>query len=236
MRGMLLRILSSVSASGSRPPARNSIARPGEPAEILWSFSSAWASGQSMSPAAQAARTASAKSARSSGRNDELHAARADGRHHGRGAMADEKEHRARRRLLDGLEQRVGRGDGEIVRGIDDHGAPAAGAREAQEGAQLAHLVHADGGRTLPRPALRRARTERDARPPRFGARRGGLRDGEGLRGPGAGGVAAQQEARRAIGEGRLADAALAGDEPGVMQRARVEGAQEGFLGRRMAG
>ena len=51
----------------------------------------------------------------------------------------------------------------------------------------------------------------------------------------GAGGVAAQEKARRTIGEGCLADAALARHEPGVMQRARVERAQEGFLGRAMS-
>ena len=150
--------------------------------------------------------------------------------------MADEKEHRARRRLLDGLEQRIGRGDGEIVRGIDDHGAPAAGAGEAQEGAQLAHLVHADRGGTCR--AGRSAEHEQRGMRARRDLAHGGMacRDGERLRGPGAGGVAAQQKARGAIGEGCLADAALAGDKPGVMQRARVEGAQEGFLGRRMAG
>ena len=63
----------------------------------------------------------------------------------------------------------------------------------------------------LAAPAARRARTAKDARPPRSGARRDGLQGRqERLRGPGAAASLAQQEARRAIGEGRFADPPLA--------------------------
>ncbi len=213
-------------ASGSRPPARNSTARPGEPAEIRVQLFERWGVRPVDVPRrARQRRDSLCEIGGSSGRKASF-----TQRERMVGITVEapwpiKKEHRARRRLLDGLEQRVGRGDGEIVRGIDDHGAPAAGAGQAQEGAQLAHLVHANRGAFGPRFA---EHEQRGCAPAAICRAAGWLAGTSRLGARGRGGACrGSEKARRAIGEGCLADSALAGDEPGMMQRAGVECAQK---------
>ena len=171
-------------------------------------------------------------------------AARADGRQHAARRMADQQKQRARRRLLQHLEQRIGAGAVELVDRIDDGDAPAALARGRAEerhacaghrrprmsGAQLAVLSLSDAlqhqqiavrlrrrcgappdGRRRPRAIVAVLHRRR---------RRIGMR---------------QHEARHPIGQRRLADAALAADQPGMRHAPAAIGVEQRLLGLGMA-
>ena len=172
----------------------------------------------------------------------QMAAARADRRQQPAGRVTDQQQQRVRRRLLERLEQRIGGVRVQVVGRIDDHHAPAAlGRGHTQEMVGRAHVVDDDFRARLAGllvdPALEGPQVRMSAGgdpleglAPRIdGQGRGCATEQVGR--PAAG----QDEAREAVGQRRLADAARPRDQPGVRQTARIEGAEQRALGRLVA-
>ena len=144
--------------------------------------------------------------------------------------MADEEEDGVGRRLLEDLQERVGGGGGELVGGVDDRDAPAAvGGGELEEGFERADLVDGDGGAQALALVVPGAPAEEELR------RAEGRELAEdrviGVHGEGRGSAAGDEVAGDAPGQRRLADAARAGHEPGMVQAAGGRGVEKARLG-----
>ncbi len=146
-------------------------------------------------------------------------------------------------RFLEQFQQGIGGGDVHLIHRVDDgHALPAIGGGQGEIAFHLAHFIHRDVGAQAVGLFVIGAAQEEQAG---FGqgaqavgdgvvvgdVERGGRRRGEHAAVVGRG----QQEAGQTPGEGGLAHAARAGDQPGVVQAASVVGGQEGLFGAGLA-
>src|SRR5262249_37284966 len=127
------------------------------------------------------------------------------------------------------------------LRAIDDHNPPTSNCGgQMQECIYLAHVLDDDD---RPLTLLLGVLANLDRKQVRVAAARAPPADRRARPNPEAGRAAAeeiaaaasQDEAREAEGERRLADAARARDQPGMMQSTRLPGTQQGGLGGGMA-
>ena len=178
-----------------------------------------------------------------SGGSASLSAARADGRQQPARRVRHDQQHGVGRRLLEDLQHRVGAVAVHLVGRIDDGDAPLPHRRRhVHEGAELAHVVDGDLGAHAAGVGIERAAQMEQvgmrARIDQRAARRIG-RHVEPFRRAAAEQpallLAAQQEAREAPGQRRLADAARPRHQPGMVQPAALVGREHGLLGRLVA-
>ena len=166
-------------------------------------------------------------------------AARADGRQQPPGRVADQQQQRLLRGLLQHLQQRVGGVAVERVGLVDDDDAPAALRRRLrQEGADGADVVDDD---LLAQPLAPVVEAALDGEQVGVAAAGDPAEDralgwnGKVVRRRAGGPWAGEEEAGEAEGERGLADAAGAGEQPGMRQPARCGRGEQGALRRLLA-
>ena len=156
------------------------------------------------------------------------------------GAWLTTSSRDSRRRLLEDLQQRVGAGGIQLVRRVDDADAPAPLARgRAEEADRAPHLVDRDDGAQLALVVFGALQREQigDGPARRRGAPRrdvgGSASDVASCALGAVGSRMREHEARHAVGERRLADAARPADQPGMRHAAGAIGFEERLFGAR---